>query len=261
MLYFIIFRRRQEAINLKHVADKTTKSGGNAKSGALQYFMSAIEFIFAFQANDRYHEVNNPTRIDIAQKNSMASWETMRQFMSSVTVQCHSNGFKGLDGLAALMEVLVYFKVYNYQMCGLKGSMRKSGKFQRPKKGQESNPDEIQVPAELAYHLMECTDDWVHIQKRLDECRHWLTPEVVREKFPKAFAKWCIHPSFMTEGVKVEKTATGTMFPRVQWPIGIHMHLIEVIGFIKDALDEYVERNNRQQPPSQQQQQQQQQQQ
>ncbi|KAF9556673.1 hypothetical protein BGW38_009180, partial [Lunasporangiospora selenospora] len=98
--YYQTFKlRRAEGIAFKHNADDVFKVQNNPRHGAILYFLSAIEFIAGFHANDKYLSLSNQGRPDLFMKESISLWETMRQFICSLTTQCHSNQLAGLDGL------------------------------------------------------------------------------------------------------------------------------------------------------------------
>ncbi|KAF9970173.1 hypothetical protein BGZ65_011341 [Modicella reniformis] len=245
--YFNTFRlRRAEGITHKHSADDTLKNN-NPKLGAIQYFLSAIEFIAAFHANDKYHNLSNPGRPEVAVKESIASWETMRQFIYALTNQCHSNHLAGLDGVSALMEVLVYNKVYNFHASTLRKEMIKSGQFKNKAsavKDENGTPaPTVAISQEMAGRMFQNLEDWAHIQKRLDDCRLWLTPDIARDQFPDTFRKWCIHPDQIGQaGKDFGRFVPGTSIQKMYWPLGTHLHLHELMGFVELALNEFQRR-------------------
>ncbi|KAG0010189.1 hypothetical protein BGZ80_001700, partial [Entomortierella chlamydospora] len=243
--YYNIFRlRRSEGITLKHNADDTLKNQNNPRLGAIQYFLSAIEFIAAFHANDKYHILTNPGRPDAAVKESINSWETMRQFIYALTNQCHSNHLAGLDGVSVLMEALVYYKVYSFQSTTLRKDMIKSGQFKKSSaKGEDSAPT-VTITQEMASRMLQNVEDWAHIQKRMDDCRLWLTPDIARKQFPETFRKWCIHPDQIGQGQSFDRYVPGTTIQKIHWPLGLHLHLHELMGFVESALEEFRKRND-----------------
>ncbi|KAF9903773.1 hypothetical protein EC991_003376 [Linnemannia zychae] len=238
--------RRAAGITYKHNADSTLKNQSNAKLGAIQYFLSAIEFIAAFHANDKYHNLLNPGRPDVAVKASINSWDTMRQFIHALSNQCHSNRLTGLDGVSALMEVLVYYKVYSYQIMNLRKDMLKSGQFKpkAPVKEEGGVAPMASISQEIANRMLQNVEDWAHIQKRMDDCRQWLTPDIAQKQFPQTFEKWCIHPDQIGgQGHSLDGFVSGTSIPKIHWPLGMHLHLHEIMAFAESALEEYQKRN------------------
>ncbi|KAG0276610.1 hypothetical protein BGZ95_007305 [Linnemannia exigua] len=239
--------RRAAGITYKHNADSTLKNQSNAKLGAIQYFLSAIEFIAAFHANDKYHSLLNPGRPDVAVKASINSWDTMRQFIHALSNQCHSNRLTGLDGVSALMEVLVYYKVYSYQTMNLRKDMLKSGQFKPkvPVKEEGGAAPTVAISPDMASRMLQNVEDWAHIQKRMDDCRQWLTPDIAQKQFPQTFEKWCIHPDRIGgQGQPpMDGFVAGTSIPRIHWPLGMHLHLHELMAFVESALEEYQKRN------------------
>ncbi|KAF8946771.1 hypothetical protein BGZ47_011434 [Haplosporangium gracile] len=239
--------RRAAGITFKHNADDTLKNQSNAKLGAIQYFLSAIEFIAAFHANDKYHNLLNPGRQDVAVKASINSWDTMRQFIHALTNQCHSNRLAGLDGVSALMEVLVYYKVYSYHIMNLRKEMLKSGQFKSKGAPKDENgvAPMVSIPQEMANRMLQNVEDWAHIQKRMDDCRQWLTPDIAQKQFPQTFEKWCIHPDQIGQQQHhpFDGFVSGTNIQKIHWPLGMHLHLHELMAFVESALEEYQKRN------------------
>ncbi|KAF9324996.1 hypothetical protein BGZ91_002628, partial [Linnemannia elongata] len=239
--------RRAAGITFKHNADDTLKNQSNAKLGAIQYFLSAIEFIAAFHANDKYHNLLNPGRQDVAVKASINSWDTMRQFIHALTNQCHSNRLAGLDGVSALMEVLVYYKVYSYHIMNLRKEMLKSGQFKSKGAAKDENgvAPMVSIPQEMANRMLQNVEDWAHIQKRMDDCRQWLTPDIAQKQFPQTFEKWCIHPDQIGQQQHhpFDGFVSGTNIQKIHWPLGMHLHLHELMAFVESALEEYQKRN------------------
>jgi hypothetical protein len=145
------------------------------------------------------------------------------------------------------MEVLVYFKVYSFHSVTLRKEMIKSGLFKG--KGSAAKDENgvsaptVPIPQEMASRMLQNLEDWAHIQKRLDECRVWLTPDIARKNFPDTFRKWCIHPDQIGQaGQSFERLVPGTSIQKIHWPLGTHLHLHELMGFVEDALDEFQKR-------------------
>ncbi|KAG0207899.1 hypothetical protein BGX28_000983 [Mortierella sp. GBA30] len=243
--YYNTFRlRRAEGTTFKHSADDTLKNQNNPRLGAIQYFLSANEFIGAFHANDKYHTLSNPGRPDVAVKESIKSWETMRQFIYALTNQCHSNHLSGLDGVSALMEVLVYYKCYNFNIMALRKDMLRSDQFKNKPPGGGSKDETVAITQDMAGRMLQNVEDWAHIQKRMDDCRQWLTADIAREQFPDTFRRWCVHPDQIGQGgMSFDRFVPGTTIQKIHWPLGMHLHLHELMGFVEAALDEYQKRN------------------
>ncbi|KAF9983237.1 hypothetical protein BGZ75_005298 [Mortierella antarctica] len=243
--YYNTFRlRRAEGTTFKHSADDTLKNQNNPRLGAIMYFLSAIEFIAAFHANDKYHTLSNPGRPDVAVKESIKSWETMRQFIYALTNQCHSNHLTGLDGVSALMEVLVYYKCYNFNIMALRKDMLKSEQFKNKPSPGASKDETVAISQEMAGRMLQNVEDWAHIQKRLEDCRQWLTADIARGQFPDTFRRWCIHPDQIGQaGLSFDRFVPGTAIQKIHWPLGLHLHLSELMGFVEAALDEFQKRN------------------
>jgi len=146
------------------------------------------------------------------------------------------------------VEVLVYFKVYSYHSMTLRKEMVKSGLFKGSKgaAAKEENgipTPTVPVPQEMASRILQNLEDFAHIQKRLEECRQWLTPDIARKTFPDTFRKWCIHPDQIGQaGQNFDRQVPGTSFQKMHWPLGTHLHLHELMGFVESALDEFQKR-------------------
>ncbi|ORZ01978.1 hypothetical protein BCR41DRAFT_209839 [Lobosporangium transversale] len=151
------------------------------------------------------------------------------------------------------MEVLVYYKVYSYQIMQLRKEMLKSGQFKTAKtatsKDENGTPTTVAIPQEMASRMLQNVEDWAHIQKRMDDCQKWLTPDIAREQFPETFGKWCIHPDQIGQaGPDFDPYVPGTTFQKIHWPLGLHLHLHELMGFVGSALSEYQRLNRLQHP-------------
>ncbi|KAG0345140.1 hypothetical protein BG004_003941 [Podila humilis] len=251
--YYNTFRLlRAEGTTHKHNADKTLKNQNNPRLGAVQYFLGAIDFIAAFQANDKYHMLSNPGQPEVAMKESVNSWETMRQFIFALTNQCHQNHLTGLDGLSALVEVLVYYKVYSCHATLLRKEMLRSGQFKtKVTKEEVANGATIAVPVDLAARMMQNMEDWSHIQKRTEDVRQWLTPDVARAQFPETFGRWMIHPdqiaasgAAVSSGGSAGGHVPGTTTPKLQWPLGTHLSLHTLMEMVVEAVEEFCKRHH-----------------
>ncbi|KAG0244651.1 hypothetical protein BGW41_006890 [Actinomortierella wolfii] len=229
--------RTAEGANYKHTADHTRTNGDNPRLCAIQYFMAGIEFIAAYVANDKYHMLANPDRPDVAIKDSIGIWETMRQFTTSVTHQCRLHHLNGLDGLSALLELLVYFKVYNYHMLNLRTTMAVNSNFKADRK--DDKDKEVMVPKSVTTRMLQCAQDWTHIYKRLDDVKSF-TASSAQKAFPDSFAKYCLTGK---ETTPAEKLVPGTNTQKLQFPLGLHSDLQEVMAFAESALREFQKRN------------------
>ncbi|KAF9335954.1 hypothetical protein BG006_010173 [Podila minutissima] len=243
--YYNTFRLlRAEGTTHKHNADKTLKTQNNPRLGAVQYFLGAIDFIAAFQANDKYLALSNPGQPDVAMKESVHSWETMRQFIFALTNQCHQNHLTGLDGLSALVEVLVYFKVYSCHATLLRKEMLRSGQFKtKVSKEDIANGATVAVSAELVSRMMQNMEDWSHIQKRTEDVRQWLTPDIARAQFPETFARWLIHPDQVAAGTAGGYVPGTTSTAKIQWPLGTHLSLHTLMEMVVEAVKEFCLRH------------------
>ncbi|KAG0024094.1 hypothetical protein BGZ82_010527 [Podila clonocystis] len=243
--YYNTFRLlRAEGTTHKHNADKTLKTQNNPRLGAVQYFLGAIDFIAAFQANDKYLALSNPGQPDVAMKESVHSWETMRQFIFALTNQCHQNHLTGLDGLSALVEVLVYFKVYSCHATLLRKEMLRSGQFKtKVSKEDIANGATVAVSADLASRMMQNMEDWSHIQKRTEDVRQWLTPDIARAQFPETFARWLIHPDQVAAGTAGGYVPGTTYTAKIQWPLGTHLSLHTLMEMVVEAVKEFCQRH------------------
>lgn len=242
--YYNTFRLlRAEGTTHKHNADKTLKTQNNPRLGAVQYFLGAIDFIAAFQANDKYLALSNPGQPDVAMKESVHSWETMRQFIFALTNQCHQNHLTGLDGLSALVEVLVYYKVYSCHATLLRKEMLRSGQFKtKVSKEDIANGATVAVSADLASRMMQNMEDWSHIQKRTEDVRQWLQPEIARAQFPETFARWLVHPDQVAAGT-AGGHVPGTNTAKIQWPLGTHLSLHTLMDMVVEAVEEFCKRH------------------
>ncbi|KAF9317220.1 hypothetical protein BG003_001036 [Podila horticola] len=250
--YYNTFRLlRAEGTTHKHNADKTLKTQNNPRLGAVQYFLGAIDFIAAFQANDKYLALSNPGQPDVAMKESVHSWETMRQFIFALTNQCHQNHLAGLDGLSALVEVLVYFKVYSCHATLLRKEMLRSGQFKtKVSKEDIANGATVAVSADLASRMMQNMEDWSHIQKRTEDVRQWLTPDIARAQFPETFARWLVHPDQVAAGTAGGYVSGTTNTAKIQWPLGTHLSLHTLMEMVVEAVKEFCQRHSLNGKPS-----------
>lgn len=147
------------------------------------------------------------------------------------------------------MEVLVYFKVYSFHSVTLRKEMIKSGLFKgkasATKDENGAPPPTVPIPQEMASRMLQNLEDWAHIQKRLDDCRLWLNPDIARKNFPDTFRKWCIHPDQIGQaGQSFDRLVPGTSIQKIHWPLGTHLHLNELMGFVESALGEFQKRNS-----------------
>jgi len=108
--------------------------------------------------------------------------------------------------------------------------------------------EDVAVSTDLAARLLKNVDDWAQIQKRMDDCRNWLTPDVARLTFPESFRRWCIHPDQIGSSSQFERTVANTGIQKIIWPLGTHIHLHELMGFVDAALTEYQRRTGLRDP-------------
>ena len=157
----------------------------------------------------------------------------------------HINSFFLSPFKSALLEVLVCFKVYSYHTATLRKEMHKMGHFEP---GALVGKEDVAVSTDLAARLLKNVDDWAQIQKRMDDCRNWLTPDVARLTFPESFRRWCIHPDQIGSSSQFERTVANTGIQKIIWPLGTHIHLHELMGFVDAALTEYQRRTGLRDP-------------
>ncbi len=142
------------------------------------------------------------------------------------------------------MEVLVYYKCYNFNIMALRKDMLKSEQFKNKPPLGASKDDTVAISQEMAGRMLQNVEDWAHIQKRLEDCRQWLTSDIAREQFPDTFRRWCIHPDQIGQaGPSFDRFVPGTAIQKIHWPLGMHLHLSELMGFVESALDEFQKRN------------------
>ncbi|KAF9182520.1 hypothetical protein BGZ51_008210 [Haplosporangium sp. Z 767] len=257
-------RYQTQAVSLKRKADEINKTHSNRRLGAIVYFLSNNAFLRAFLLNDKHFAVLYPQNPDLAQKEAMACWESMKQFSSALSNQCRGQ-FQGLDGVSSLLEALVFYKCHNYSNYRLHKEMQSLEQFKKPRPGNTSSQDAVMIDMELAIRLLQYTEDWAVVTRCLEECKTKLTADIAREQFPETFKKWCIHPEDMGQALtrgfdmevkKREKVVVGVSdggthvekervkaFPRIQWPLGTHLHLGDLLDFADEALHEYQTRN------------------
>lgn len=147
------------------------------------------------------------------------------------------------------MEVLVYYKVYSFQSSALRKDMLKSGQFKSKSKsggggGEDNSAATVAITQEMAGRMLQNVEDWAHIQKRMDDCRSWLTPDIAQKQFPETFRKWCIHPDQIGQGQSFDRLVPGTSIQKIHWPLGLHLHLHELMGFVESALGEFRKLND-----------------
>ncbi|KAG0260231.1 hypothetical protein BG011_002062 [Mortierella polycephala] len=257
-------RYQTHAVSLKRKADEINKTHSNRRLGAIVYFLSNNAFLRAFLLSDKQFAALHPQNPDLAQREAMACWESMKQFSSALSNQCRGQ-FQGLDGISSLLEALVFYKCHNYSNYRLHKEMQSLEQFKKPRPGNASSQDAVMINVELAIRLLQHAEDWVVVTRCLDECKTKLTADIAREQFPETFKKWCVHPEDMGQaltqgfdmevkkreklivgvtdgGTHVEKERVKT-FPRIQWPLGTHLHLGDLLDFADEALREYQTRN------------------
>ncbi|KAF9584720.1 hypothetical protein BGW38_005425 [Lunasporangiospora selenospora] len=280
-------RHLSAAVHLKRKADETMGVHKNPRLSAILYFLSATSFMTAYQYKDRHIGQVYRHRRELAEHESMITWDTMRQFTTALTNQCRSNRLHGLDGLSAMLEMLVYYKCHNYHARRLRQELKSNKEFLTIKQrsdsaalGSEETPAAtIVISKDLAARLMQHTEDWTQLQRRVEECNQWLTPTIAKQSFPETFKRWCFHLLNQAAGVSGAKegadgcdptvagsVAVGEMVttqseegaadtteerygdekpgkPMIRWPLGTYMKLQEIIVFAKEALHEYQKRN------------------
>ncbi|KAF9987214.1 hypothetical protein BGZ65_004671 [Modicella reniformis] len=255
------------AVNLKRKADEITCIHNNPRLGAIVYFLSSNAFLRAFYFNDKHLELLHANRPDLAQKESMVFWESMKQFSTALSIQCHGK-FQGLEGLSYLLEALVYNKCHFYSSNRLQQEMQALEQFRKraskDNDGSQSSAESfVTIPTELAARYLQNLEDLANISTKLAECEVVFTPDIAKEQFPEAFQKWCIHPhdvgkpggkGFLTyvEQRQMIIVSTGdestvqeekVKIPKVQWPLGTYMDLSNIMDFAEEALREYQARN------------------
>ncbi|KAF9990680.1 hypothetical protein BGZ75_000498 [Mortierella antarctica] len=274
--YFREYRKYHTlAVNLKRKADEINRVQNNARLSAIVYFLSSNAFIRAFHLNDRHLAHLHPTRPDLAQEEAMKCWESMKQFSRSLSAQCRDN-IQALSGLSYLLEALVYFKCHMYSNYRLRKEMQALDQFKKtPHQQPSSSSNEntmVTISADLGFRVLQNAEDWANLQRKLDDCKAVLTPDFAREQFPDTFNKWCIHPEdigragtdtgadittkFSMTVEQLQKVVSGVgadgtvvyenrirTFPRIQWPLGTHMQLGDLMDFAEEALREYQTRN------------------
>lgn len=118
------------------------------------------------------------------------------------------------------------------------------GKGSTTKDENGAPPTTVPIPQEMASRMLQNLEDWAHIQKRLDESRNWLTPDIARKAFPETFRKWCIHPDQIGQaGQSFDRLVPNTTIQKIHWPLGTHLHLNELMGFVESALNEFQKRS------------------
>ncbi|KAF9573080.1 hypothetical protein EC968_009040 [Mortierella alpina] len=280
--YFREYRKYHTlAVNLKRKADEINRVQNNARLSAIVYFLSSNAFIRAFHLNDRHLAHLHPTRPDLAQEEAMKCWESMKQFSRSLSAQCRDN-IQALSGLSYLLEALVYFKCHMYSNYRLRKEMQALDQFKKASHSQSSSSSSndgnmVTISADLGFRVLQNAEDWANLQRKLDDCKAVLTPDFAREQFPETFKKWCIHPDdigrpgggggggggvemntakFSVTVEQLQKVVSGVgadgtvvyenrirTFPRIQWPLGTHMQLGDLMDFAEEALREYQTRN------------------
>ncbi|KAG0364953.1 hypothetical protein BGZ54_007001 [Gamsiella multidivaricata] len=258
--YYQDYRRYHAlAVSLKRKADEITRIQNNPRLGAIVYFLSGNAFLRAFHFNDMHCEHLHSNRPEVILRESMKCWDSMKQFSTALSVQCHDK-FSGLDGLSYLLEALVYYKCHAYSNYRLRQEMQAAEQFRkRPPLSQDaslsslsSSSSSVMITTELAARLLQNAEDWMILTTKLAECEVALTPDIAREQFPETFKKWCIHPkdigrfggkAFSAVVELKQEDGTSKVVSKIQWPLGTYMHLGDLTDFAEEAVREYQVRN------------------